>query len=250
MAHYEIFREQLATKYPAFGHALWVPNSEGPDSCVEVGDVGYTREGKFHRLYNALLPANHPSHRKLGAPRDHEPLIPNPSDHIKTSTLESGHYCSRGVCVAAAESDVRASKPGDFSQVSFKCKRKQRGAALFLPTQTECQDTIARGDFGQWIIKHFEESLRFARRHGLGIDQMEDIMLVTGCHRTRSWANVAFLESQGEEPVSFEVKVAHTEDADINIDWQISPEQIRGAAVFSWGPSGKVCVENRCSMCD
>jgi hypothetical protein len=28
MAHYDIFRDQLGIKYPAFGHALWEPNPE------------------------------------------------------------------------------------------------------------------------------------------------------------------------------------------------------------------------------
>ena len=66
MAHYDIFRDQLGIKYPAFGHALWEPNPGRLYSPVEVGDVGFIREGKFHRLFNALLPADHPSHRRSG----------------------------------------------------------------------------------------------------------------------------------------------------------------------------------------
>ncbi|KAI0295930.1 hypothetical protein BC826DRAFT_1006275 [Russula brevipes] len=55
MAHYDIFREQLVVKYPAYGHALWEPNPGRLYSPLEVGDVGYVREGKFHRLFfNAL----------------------------------------------------------------------------------------------------------------------------------------------------------------------------------------------------
>jgi hypothetical protein len=34
----------------------------------------------------------------------------------------------------------------------------------------------------------------FARGFGLGIEQMEEIVLVTGLHLTRSWANIVFLE--------------------------------------------------------
>jgi len=43
---------------------------------------------------------------------------------------------------------------------------------------------------------------------------MEDIVLVTGAHRTRSWTNVAFLEGQTDARVSFEVQV--TADTSIN----------------------------------
>lgn len=110
MAHYDIFREQLAVKYPAYGHALWEPSPGKLYSPVEVGDVGYIREGKFHRLFNALLPADHPSHRKFGVPEYHEPLTPNPSEHIEIGTLNSNHYCSQGIIVAGAQPDCLASR--------------------------------------------------------------------------------------------------------------------------------------------
>ena len=95
MAHYDIFRERLAIKYPAFGHALWEP-----DSRVQVGDVGFIREGKFERLFNALLPADDPSH-ELGVPEYHEPLVPSLSDHIYRGSLSPNNYCSAGVSVGA-----------------------------------------------------------------------------------------------------------------------------------------------------
>ncbi len=52
MAHYDTFRVQSAIAHSAFGHALWEPE---PGECfppVEVGDVGFIRQGKFHRLFN------------------------------------------------------------------------------------------------------------------------------------------------------------------------------------------------------
>ncbi|KAI0289465.1 hypothetical protein BC826DRAFT_610352 [Russula brevipes] len=245
MAHYDIFREQLAVKYPAYGHALWEPNPGRLYSPVEVGDVGYVREGKFHRLFNALLPADHPSHRNFGVPEYHEPLTPNPSEHIDVGTLKPNHYCSHGVTVVDAEPDVRAFKPEDLPQVSYICNKRQCGAALFLPVQAQRQDTVARGDFGRWIIKHIDRWFAFTRRLGLGIGQMEDIILVTGCHRTRSWANVAFLESQQDSQVSFEVDVAGVDGPDTNINWKFSPERIRGA-VLNWGPDGKNLPEDQC----
>jgi len=104
MTHYDIFREQLGIKYPKYGYALWEP-SPGPlyrDSPVEVGDVGYIRDGKFHRLFNALLPADHPSH-KFGVPEYYEPLNPNTSEHIDTGTLSANHYCSQGIIEVDAQ---------------------------------------------------------------------------------------------------------------------------------------------------
>jgi hypothetical protein len=43
----------------------------------------------------------------------------------------------------------------------------------------------------------------FANRIGLGVQQMEDIILVTGCHIARSWVHVAFPGNQSTETVSF-----------------------------------------------
>src|SRR5712691_9328758 len=98
MAHYNIFREQLAIKYPEFGHALWEPSPRRPDRPVEVGDVGFIRRGKFHRLFNALLSADDPS-QELGVAEYHEPLVPNMPNHIDRSSLSRNYYCSTGVSI-------------------------------------------------------------------------------------------------------------------------------------------------------
>lgn len=115
----------------------------------------------------------------------------------------------------------------------------------FISVPAQRQDTIARGDFGRWIIKHIELWLAFTRRLGLGIEQMEDIILVTGFHRTRSWANATFLESYTDAQVSFGVEVTDADSSGMNIKWQYSPERVRGA-VLTWGPDGKVCYHVIC----
>ena len=98
------------------------------------------------------------------------------------------------------------------------------------------EDTLARGDFKLWIVQHIDSWFAFARKLGLGIEQMEEIILVTGCHHTRSWTNVAFLGNQADAQVSFGVRV---EGADTSINFQFSPENARGAVV-SQGPEGTV----------
>ena len=97
MADYDIFREQLALKYPSYGHALWGPSPGNPSMPVQVGDVGFIRRGKFHRLFNALLPADDPSH-ELGVPEYHQPLVPN-LNHLDTDSLGRNNYCSAGVSI-------------------------------------------------------------------------------------------------------------------------------------------------------
>ena len=108
MAHYDIFRDQLGIKYPAFGHALWEPNSGTMFPPVEVGDVGFIREGKFHRLFNALLPEDDPSHQTFGVPEHYEPLRPSIENHINTGMLAPCDICSYGVTVASGDLDIHA----------------------------------------------------------------------------------------------------------------------------------------------
>jgi hypothetical protein len=81
MADYEIFREQLAIRYPLYGCALWEPRPTNPNRPVQVGDVGFIREGRFYRLFNALLPEDDPS-QEPRLPEYFEPLVPTLSDHV------------------------------------------------------------------------------------------------------------------------------------------------------------------------
>jgi hypothetical protein len=75
---------------------------------------------------------------------------------------------------------------------------------------------------------------------------MGEIILVTGCDRTRSWVNVAFLESDTDSRVSFGVDVTPlTGDNEVAINWRFSPDRNRGA-VLSRGPVGKVCYRVIC----
>ena len=67
---------------------------------------------------------------------------------------------------------------------------------------------------------------------------MEDIVLVTGRHRTRSWTNVAFNEGQIDAKVTFGVQV--TDDVSVSVNWQVSRKNVQGA-MLKQGPSGVVC---------
>jgi hypothetical protein len=101
------------------------------------------------------------------------------------------------------------------------------------------------------MVKHIDSWFAFARNLGMGIEEMEEIILVTGCDRTRSWINVAFLENKDSQPaqVSFGVGVSVKVRAegpeverpayDTTINFQFLPENALGA-VLRRGPEGKV----------
>ena len=119
----------------------------------------------------------------------------------------------------------------------FSCKRKQ-GAVLYLPTEARCENTVALEDFGKWMIRHIDSWFSWVRLLGVGIYRMEDIVLVTGTHRTRSWTNVAFPGGQVDGLVSFGANVA-TRGEVVTVNWKFSHEYTRGA-VLNYGPHGEV----------
>jgi hypothetical protein len=98
-------------------------------------------------------------------------------------------------------------RPEDDSHVTFSCSSKQ-GALLSLPVSAQGEETVAFGDFGKWMIKHIDAWFAFARGLGLGINRMEEIILVTGRHLTKSWVNVAFNHRRLDARVSFDVQVS------------------------------------------
>ncbi|KAI0293408.1 hypothetical protein BC826DRAFT_381343 [Russula brevipes] len=232
---YDIFREEIATKYPAYGHALWKPSPGGLYHAVEVGDVGFIREGYFHRLFNILLPEGHPSHRD-GVPQNHEPLELRMSSPTYAGMLQPNNLCSKGVFMDSDEYGLYALGP-DSAQLSFSCTRRQ-GAILALPLPARYKDTAARGDFAKCITKHIDEWFAFAQECGSGISRREDIILVTGCHLAKSWANIAFQDRH--EKVTFGVQVSGG-----HVEWQFTPEGARGVA-FNLGPSGQNLLEDQC----
>ena len=108
---------------------------------------------------------------------------------------------------------------------------------LCLPVQAQREDTITRGVFRDHIVRHIDNWVAFARWLGLGIDQMEDIILVTGRDLTRSCTNVAFSETEDQAGarVSFGVEVSDG----IGIRWNFAREHVSGA-VLNPGRSGRV----------
>ena len=91
-------------------------------------------------------------------------------------------------------------------------------------------------------MKHIDSWFAFARNLGLGIERREDIILVTGYDRTKSWANIAFCGNQADSQVSFGVRVGKSDPTIISdpaITFQSSPEKAQGV-VLHCGPDGKV----------
>jgi hypothetical protein len=97
----------------------------------------------------------------------------------------------------------------------------------------ERQETVARREFGKWIIENVDACFKIAVDLGYAVDRMEDIVLVTGCHLARSWVNIAFSESRGGAEVSFRVQVSG------NSSVHFDERDVRGRGL-KLGPTGEV----------
>ena len=128
-------------------------------------------------------------------------------------------------------------RPDDDTQVSFSCSGKQ-GALLYLPFPAEREDTIALGDFGKWIIKNIYDCMRLVEERGLGVNRMEDIILVTGRHLARSWVRAVFSEIRGGTETSFIARVSG--DSVVHLE-----ERNVSGAQLEFGPNGEVrfCIK-------
>jgi hypothetical protein len=83
------------------------------------------------------------------------------------------------------------------------------------------------------MITHIDAWFAFIRSLGLGIERMEDIILVTGRTLTQSWINVAFNQQRFDTGASFNAQVS--DDSDIRLERQY----VQGGEL-KLGPTGKV----------
>lgn len=119
--------------------------------------------------------------------------------------------------------------------VSISCKKQ--GAVLLLPVTARREDTVLMGHFRKWITRHIESWLAFARLLQLEIEiEMDDIVLVTGCHRTKSWTNITFDDAQPDAQLSLTVEVGAF---GASVDWKDSNFPVPGTTLKQ-GPSGTV----------
>lgn len=71
IAPWDIFAGQLGDL--GYGHPLWVPDPAPGAAQVEIGDVGYIKDGEFLPLFNAFRKADK-AQPLPSVPMDHVPL--------------------------------------------------------------------------------------------------------------------------------------------------------------------------------
>ncbi|KAH8984652.1 hypothetical protein EDB86DRAFT_2810657 [Lactarius hatsudake] len=216
MAYYNTYQDQLASLY--HGHALWVPDPCELYDRVRVGDVGYVKQDHFLCLFNALVLADDDA-QEYSVPGGFVPLDMGPFKNIRKLNLFQQDYCSNTVIVDHKDDRQQAAGPDEDTGASFKC-RSNKGAFLSLPLNGMREDAIHTKAFETYICKHCNSWLEFTLANEIDI-RLEDIIFVTGCDLTASWAMAVFVNSLDPE-ISLNVRVSEA-----------------GSARFRWTPTNQ-----------
>ena len=107
-------------------------------------------------------------------------------------------------------------------------KVRNCGALLSLPNGGHHEDAIHAQAFEDYIQDHVDSWFTWAQKTRLGVEHVEDLILVSGCTLVTSWAAAAFVDD--------------TIDAEISL---ASRTLDNGAASFVWSNiRGRVLYHN------
>lgn len=102
----EVYSQQLFKL--AYGYPLWEPEPKEGQGEVEIGDVGYLRQGGFYRLFNAMRDAEDDI-QHVGVPEDFQRHDPGRLQPVKaTNTINAGPLFSSTVRHIKVEGDIGA----------------------------------------------------------------------------------------------------------------------------------------------
>ncbi|KAG6907762.1 hypothetical protein DXG01_007516 [Tephrocybe rancida] len=183
------------------GHPLYYPEPALDDGPMQIGDVGFLKQGAFYRLFNVSRARDDPSQR-FGVPDGFEPLN---LGFVRSydAALEAGPLHSKTVSTLEANVGVPGvALPLDAS-FHFQCTSK-RGAILMQETQMKREEAVQTQLLEDYLYRHCQSWYDFAKRNhfALGFGQ---IMLVTECSKTAAWSSAVYSNSTKEFGISFSV---------------------------------------------
>ena len=221
MTDHEIYARNLLSDK---GFAPWLP-------CpVDIAEVGYVVRGGWIPLFNASKKAGDVLN-KLGVPNGYCPLDVGelntrmlssvfPITNERGTSLEFGIKGSNAaMCVLFSvltviatyiliwESSAATSAEAQYTFTSSK----QEGAILVPGGNIDTADVLEHSRYIRYIRENFASWLEFSnKRHNRGI-RLIDLVLVTGWHKTASWACAAFSQCSREINLTFNVGVGTTQ---------------------------------------
>ena len=109
---FTVYRDQLTAL--SHGLALWNPSPQKKIyNNVSIGDVGYLHEGTFIRMFNVILPWNHPSNGVPGIPEPYDPLDCSPFINSIEAHFEKVDHYSHSVTAETNAGNLQAMTSGE-----------------------------------------------------------------------------------------------------------------------------------------
>jgi hypothetical protein len=85
---------------------------------------------------------------------------------------------------------------------SLTYKFRKCGALLSLPNGGHYEDAIRPKVFEKYIRNQVDKWFNWAQNNELGVERMEDLILVSGCTLVTSWAAAAFVDNTMDAEIS------------------------------------------------
>ncbi|KAF9785279.1 hypothetical protein BJ322DRAFT_1020835 [Thelephora terrestris] len=171
--HWDLYRDQMSLYQSESGHALWQTIPVADSKRIQPGDVGYVRKGRFHLLFSASLSPD----KACDVPQSFEIL------NVRKIHLHPPYLLRRLNPLPALRSDSRGGE----------------GALLLTKYPTYRENVERVGDFEEYIRKHYDSWVEFARQNGHGGGGDLNPVLVTGVDRTRDFVMLCY--SKDDEDV-------------------------------------------------
>ena len=109
---FTVYRDQLTGLF--HGLPLWNPDPpKNIYNNVSIGDVGYMHEGTFIRMFNVMLPWNHPSNGLIGNPEYYDPLDWGPFANTIEAHFDKVNHYSRSVTQETNAGNLQAITPDE-----------------------------------------------------------------------------------------------------------------------------------------
>jgi hypothetical protein len=100
------------------------------------------------------------------------------------------------------------------------------GTLLSLPNGGRHEDVIRAQVFEDYIQDHVDSWLTWAQKNRLGVERVEDLILVSGCTLVTSWAAAAFVDDSMDAEISLASRTLNNGGA--NFVWS----NIRGRVLY------------------
>jgi hypothetical protein len=108
-----------------------------------------------------------------------------------------------------------------FMGQTYECQAQSDGALLYLPHGTSSEDVIRTKLFEDHIKDNVDSWLRWSKKEGLAVENMEDLILVTGFTLAKSWAIATFdgIMSREDDATIISLEVRKSDDGGTQFVW-------------------------------